>query len=197
MTCIVGLEDSGRVFLGADSAGVSGWDLLIRADHKVFQNGPFIMGFTTSFRMGQILRYGYTPPTWCPETIPLDKFMSTVFVDSIRTVLRAGGFAKKESDVESGGEFLVGFRGRLFYLGSDFQVGEAVDGAMAIGCGMASAGGSLFSTAGQPPRDRILMALHAAEHVNIGVRGPFIVLEGKNDETQKSAGEAEKVRTEV
>jgi hypothetical protein len=51
MTCIVGLVDGGRVWLGGDSAGVSGWDLTVRADRKVFRNGPYVMGFTTSFRM--------------------------------------------------------------------------------------------------------------------------------------------------
>lgn len=51
MTCIVGLEHNGRVYIGADSAGVSGWDLTVRADKKVFRNGSFLFGFTDSFRM--------------------------------------------------------------------------------------------------------------------------------------------------
>lgn len=57
MTCIVGLVDGDRVILGGDSAGIAGWHLQLRADEKVFRNGPYAIGFTTSFRMGQILRY--------------------------------------------------------------------------------------------------------------------------------------------
>lgn len=47
MTCIVGIEHGGRVHLGADSAGSTGWTLTVRADEKVFKVGPFVMGFTT------------------------------------------------------------------------------------------------------------------------------------------------------
>lgn len=62
MTCIVGLVDQGNVWIGGDSAGVGGYDLMLRADQKVFRNGDFLMGFTSSFRMGQLLRYKLSPP---------------------------------------------------------------------------------------------------------------------------------------
>ena len=52
MTCIVGLIDGRRVWMGGDSAGVSGLDITVRADAKVFRNGDFLIGFTSSFRMG-------------------------------------------------------------------------------------------------------------------------------------------------
>ena len=56
MTCIVGYLDKETVYLGGDSAGTDGnYSQHIRKDKKVFQNGPFIFGFTSSFRMGQIL----------------------------------------------------------------------------------------------------------------------------------------------
>ena len=56
MTCIAGLVHDGAVYLAGDSAGCSGWDLTVRADPKVFVSGSYVMGFTTSFRMGQLLR---------------------------------------------------------------------------------------------------------------------------------------------
>jgi hypothetical protein len=55
MTCIVGLRQGGKVFIGGDSAGISGWDVTVRADPKVFLSGPYAMGFTSSFRLGQLL----------------------------------------------------------------------------------------------------------------------------------------------
>ncbi|WP_245320978.1 hypothetical protein [Bradyrhizobium sp. NAS96.2] len=53
MTCIVGLVDKGQVFIGGDSAGVNAerLALVVRNDRKVFRNGDFVMGFTSSFRM--------------------------------------------------------------------------------------------------------------------------------------------------
>ncbi len=39
MTCIVGLVDNGKVYIGGDSAGCAGYDVRIREDQKVFRNG--------------------------------------------------------------------------------------------------------------------------------------------------------------
>lgn len=47
--------------MGCDSAGVGGWHLQLRADPKVFHVGHFLIGYTDSFRMGQLLRFGEQP----------------------------------------------------------------------------------------------------------------------------------------
>jgi hypothetical protein len=52
VTAIVGLVHEGTVYIGGDSAGVSGYSMTVRADAKVFTVGPYLLGFTTSFRMG-------------------------------------------------------------------------------------------------------------------------------------------------
>ena len=172
MTAIVGIVKDGQVHIGGDSAGVSGWSLTVRADSKVFTTGPYVMGFTTSFRMGQLLRYALQPPTPSGD---LEAFMATAFVDAVRDTLKNGGWARKESEREEGGVFLVGVHGRLFCVESDYQVGEAVDGYAAIGCGNEIALGALHATAstGMRPRKRIKLALEAAERFSAGVRGPF------------------------
>lgn len=56
MTAIVGLVEKGNVYIGGDSAGVAGLSISIRGDEKVFKVGPFIMGFTSSFRMRAITK---------------------------------------------------------------------------------------------------------------------------------------------
>ena len=38
MTCIAGLIEDGNIWIGADSAGVGGYNLIRRADSKVFSN---------------------------------------------------------------------------------------------------------------------------------------------------------------
>lgn len=175
MTCIVGLVHEARVYIGGDSAAVSGWDLTVRADAKVFKRGPFVMGFTTSFRMGQLLRYRLEIPKR-PEGMALDEYMATLFVDASRQCLKDGGQAKRENEVEEGGSFLVGHEGRLFHVAADYQVGEAVDGFTAVGTGADSARGSLFASSLRRPRPRVEQALAAAERFNAAVRGPFTVL---------------------
>jgi ATP-dependent protease HslVU (ClpYQ) peptidase subunit len=173
VTCIVGLRHRGHVYLGGDSAGVAGMSLTVRADEKVFRTGPYVMGFTTSFRMGQLLRYKLEPPA---PTEGLDRFMVTTFVDAVRSCLSDGGWLKKESSKEEGGTFLVGVAGELFAVYSDFQVGRAADEYDAVGCGADLAKGAMHATRGRAARHRLLGALSAAAHHSGGVVEPFTVV---------------------
>ncbi|MEU1275321.1 hypothetical protein [Streptomyces sp. NPDC005799] len=172
MTVIVGLVHRKRVHLAADSAGVSGYRLTIRRDPKVFTNGPYAFGFTTSFRMGQLLHHAFEPPH--PEG-DLNRFMATSFINAVRTCLKDGGWARKDSDQEQAGTFLVGVHGRLFAVDSDYQVGEPDDQYAAVGCGDELALGALHATADLDltPRQRLTAALRASDHHNAGVAAPF------------------------
>ncbi|WP_274036447.1 hypothetical protein [Streptomyces sp. MMBL 11-1] len=172
MTVIVGLVHKNRVHLGADSAGVSGLQLTVRADRKAFRNGPYVMGFTSSFRMGQLLRYAFQPP---PPTGDLHGFMVTTWTDALRTCLKDGGWARRDSEQEQAGTFLVGVQGKLFSVWDDYQVAEHADGYAAVGCGDELALGALHATAhlGMAPRARLTAALAAADHHSAGVTGPY------------------------
>lgn len=176
MTCIVAVVHEGRVVMGADSAGVDGsrLSMAVRADRKVFRNGEFVMGFTSSFRMGQLLAHALSPPK-PREGADLFAYMVTDFIDAARNCLKLGGYATKQSEQEVGGEFLIGFRGRLFKIQSDYQVGEGTHGFEACGCGDLIALGSLHGSPGADPKERVLLALRAAEAFSAGVRGPFHV----------------------
>jgi hypothetical protein len=162
--------------MGADSVGVAGYSATIRADKKLFRNGEFLMGFTSSFRMGQLLRYRFKPPT-IEVGQEIDAYMATAFIDGVRQCLKDGGFAQVVNGVERGGCFLVGFKGRLFQVDSDFQVGEPADGYDACGAGAEIVLGSLYSSRKETncPK-RLTLALSAAAHHSAAVRGPFLVM---------------------
>lgn len=173
MTCIAGLIDNGIVYMGADSAGVdNNYNLQIRADSKVFINRGFIIGFTSSFRMGQLLRYQFVPPEM-KENQDLFSYMVTDFVEVVRSCLKTGGYVRIENNEDSGGVFLVGHKGRLFTIESDFQVSETLKPYEAVGCGGNFALGSLYSTEGIEPKQRLQKALEVAQAFSAGVRGPF------------------------
>ncbi|MEU3455650.1 hypothetical protein ABZ671_18915 [Micromonospora sp. NPDC006766] len=177
MTAIVGLVHNGAVHLGGDSAGVGpGWSSTIRADAKVFRTGPYLLGFTDSFRMGQLLRYALDAPKPPASPAALDRHMATTFIDAVRRTLVDGGWMSRCDGREVGGQFLVGIAGRLFAVAADFQVGEPADLYTAIGCGQDIALGALHATQGQPPGRRIRAALEAAAHHSAGVRGPYVHL---------------------
>ena len=183
MTCIVGVEGADTVFVGGDSAGVTDDDLLVvRADEKVFSllGGELVLGFTDSFRMGQLLRYSLRLPKRETRDAAYrsdpDRFMSTAFVDAVRACLKRGGFARKEDEAETGGTFLVGWRGRLYEVDDDYQVGRSVSGYTAVGGGAEIAFGALHATAGVDPPERVERALQAASAHSATVRPPFVVL---------------------
>lgn len=112
--------------------------------------------------MGQLLRYAGTLPDPPKKMADLDGFMVTGFIDAVRTILTNGGYKQVKDGVEQGGTFLVGVRGRLYQVGSDFQVGRARAGYDACGSGYMVALGSLFSTRHLLPAKRISTALMAA-----------------------------------
>lgn len=175
MTCIAGVTDGRRVTIGGDSAGVSGWHMTDRADAKVWKTAGWAFGFTTSFRMGQLLRWSFSPPAITEG--PLERYMATTFVDAVRQVLKDGGYAKVESGREEGGDFLVGHVGRLFAVHSDFQVAEARIGMLAVGCGNELALGAMRAQpANRPPRARVRRALEVAAELSAGVAGPFSIV---------------------
>ncbi|GAA0234186.1 hypothetical protein [Cryptosporangium japonicum] len=173
MTAIVGIASGGTVHIGGDSAGVSGYVVHTRADSKVFVTGSYAFGFTTSFRMGQLIRWAWTPPE--PPATDLERFLSTTFVDGLRECLKTGGWASKDNERECGGVFLVGVAGRLFNVDSDYQVGESAHGYDAVGAGEEVALGALYATARtrMSPRKRLQLALEAAEAFNGNVTAPF------------------------
>ncbi len=179
MTCIAGIVKDGTVWIGGDSAGVGGWYSSVRADRKVFRNGPMIIGFTTSFRMGQLLEYRLKVP---PRADNQDVFayMVTDFIDAVRDCLKVGGFAAKNSETEKGGDFLVGYEGRLFRICDDYQVGENADGIDSVGCGSDLALGAMYALRDHDARHTIATGLSAAAHFNIGVRGPFYIKKGRS-----------------
>lgn len=192
MTCIVGLVDKGDVYIGGDSAGVAGLSLSIRADEKVFGNGPFIMGFTSSFRMGQLLRYKFSPPA---QTVHQDdmEYMVTSFIDACRTCFSQNGFGDKDATV--GGSFLVGYKGVLYTIEGDYQVGKLHAPFDAVGCGSDLALGALYATEGQPAEKRINLALQAASTFSAGVSPPFVVLRLENENKKPKAKKPVKKKT--
>lgn len=176
MTAIVAIIDKGKVYMGGDSAGVGGYHITTRKDPKVFINGDFIFGFTSSFRMGQLLQYSFNPPE---QSRSLDDrtFIYTDFINSVRECFSSGGYMEVSSNRESGGNFLVGYKGTLYNIDDDFQIGIPYHPFDAVGCGFDLCLGSLYSTRKMnlKPEEKITMALEAAQEFSAGVRGPFVI----------------------
>jgi ATP-dependent protease HslVU (ClpYQ) peptidase subunit len=177
VTCVVGVVEDGRTYIGADAAGVNGYEARASKVPKVFVNGLFVIGYTTSFRMGQILQHQLRVAPQGPEGEM--EYLVCTFVEAVRGCLKEYGFSRVENNVEEGGFFLVGYKGRLYGVEGDFQVQAMADEVMAIGCGRGYALGALKALEVVPARERVVRALEVAAYYSGGVMGPFSVVESK------------------
>ena len=172
-TCIIAIKDGNKIIIAGDSAGVNNnWDIVTRKDPKVFSNGEFVIGYTSSFRMGQLLRFAFVPPK-IKEHQDEYEYMCTSFIDAVRETFKNKGYSKIDNNVESGGFFIAGFRGCIYHIEGDFQVGEPSYNYFATGCGANYALGSLYSTVEMDIDTRIKKALDAAAEFSAGVRAPY------------------------
>jgi ATP-dependent protease HslVU (ClpYQ) peptidase subunit len=168
MTCVVGLLDCGKMYFGADSAGFNAGTYAqgLVTDPKVGKVGEYIFGYTSSFRLGQLFLHAFNPPQ-APDSYPgnLTKFMATDFIKAWKRVLA--------EDECSPGDLIVGVKGRIYRIQSDYSILESPCGYAAIGCGAPYALGSLASTLGMSPGARLTSALNAAVLHSAGVLPPF------------------------
>lgn len=175
MTCIVGLETKDGIIMGADSGAVSGWSIYATRLRKVFRTNGFLIGYTSSFRMGQILQYELEVEEQKRKQSDLE-YLATTFVDAVRECLGDGGFKQVKEEKDIGGQFLVGYRGKLYEVHSDFQVNSSMDGYTSVGCGGDFALGNMWNSKKLLPKTRVTQALKAATHFSACVCGPYNIL---------------------
>jgi len=181
MTCIIGYVQKETVYIGGDSAGVAGLDITLRKDPKVFKNRGFVMGFTTSFRMGQLLMSSKFKPKKQKKTQSDYDYMITEFIDTVMKLFKDSGYLRiNDENQEYGGNFLVGYKGVLYSIDSDFQVGISILNYDAVGCGESYAKGAMevltnLPQVGLKPEDIITQALEVVAKHSGGVSAPFII----------------------
>ena len=174
MTCIIGLMDNENIYMGGDSAASDGNAYRIQTNRKVFRNGPMLMGYSTSYRMGQLLEHSLAVPSRNVNE-SLEKYMVVDFVNSVRSCFKESGFAQEDDDgKEKGGFFLVGIEKSLFMIESNYQVSQNILPFMSIGSGSSHAEGAMMALTGTP-EERIMEALKIASRFNCGVAAPFYV----------------------
>jgi ATP-dependent protease HslVU (ClpYQ) peptidase subunit len=185
VTVIAGIAKGGRVWIGSDSVASNdhymAWNL---AEPKAFKSGPFLIGLAGSPRVKQLIKYKLNLKDDPRQSDALE-FMCTEFIDRLRAVLGDNGSKASKDNIDGVAGFswiMVGFRGRLFVIMSDFQVMERRVCYDAIGCGGDYALGSLYESSSSKlsPKQRIEAALKCAETLSAGVRGPFTILESES-----------------
>lgn len=173
MSCIAGIAEYGKVYMGSDRLSFSeDYQIRNRKDPKIFQNGPYLIGFSGEIRPGQVLR----PEYWTPPEKLVD------VPDAIREQLEKTGACQKtpEGNDQTPTIFLIGYKGQLIQMGHDFQLIELVENFTAIGAGERYALAVLYHTRKQKdPVKRIKQSLEASAYfcAAVGVLNTIYLLE--------------------
>lgn len=185
MTAIVAVQSGSRVVIGADSLGTdSAFDKELRRDEKIFRAGPdneYLIGYSTSYRGGQILRYHVRWPKF-PEVDSHEKaleFFVTEIIPAVQNAIEKHWLNRKDDDCI---DFIVA-SGRWFVrITNDMQVAQLYTYA-AIGSGAPFALGALTILLTDPVAYQVggiewavRKALEASEKHNASVAGPFVIL---------------------
>jgi len=186
MTCVVGLVENGVGYIGVDSLGSNNFTKTIREDSKVFKmkdTDKGIIGYTSSFRMGQLLQYAGGLVDKRDEPNINHEYLVTKFIPNIRNLFSSQGYERNNSGEAQGGSFLLVYDDKLYHIQSDYQVGIPVDGYDACGSGEYHANAALFATEGldMKPEERIVLALRAAQKFVTSVEAPFHIMNTKDN----------------
>lgn len=138
MTSIVGIEYGGKVLLGGDIQGTGGNCKVIHTQPKVFNKSGVAFGWAGSYRFGQILEHELSNPVIPEDDAEIYRWLVTILVPNIRKIL-------KDNGCDDGGNCLIGVKGQLWELQSDFSVIRSTIGYAAVGSGAEYAIGSVFT----------------------------------------------------
>lgn len=182
MTCIVGYVDkeTGDIYIGGDSIGYGDLSWSIITDPKVFIKENIIIGYASSFRMGQILKYSLKIPKRNKKIKNDMEYLCSIFIPELMKTLEKEKFSP--SNLEQCGTFLIGYNKHLYVVSENFQVLEDIKNYEAIGCGEDYAKGALCILENNniiPPEEKIRLALDAASQFSM-VKEPFNILILKN-----------------
>lgn len=183
MTCIAAYKDlNGDIYMGGDSIGVAGTTYVTIREPKVFRRKNMVFGFTSSFRMGQILQYDFEVPSHRTE-MKTSEYLVSVFIPRLIAKFEEAKWARVSDNQIEGGTFLVGYDQKLYKVHEDFQILETMDHYNSCGCGDDFARGAFWTLQTNKklkPQERVIKALECASAHSL-VKPPFHVIKLAND----------------
>jgi len=179
MTCIVGYidEKNRKMYMGGDSFGVDSEDHYRSfVSDKVFVKENMLFGFTSSYRMGQLIQYKLVIPE--QKEITDSEYIATVFTDSVIKCFKDNKYLANKEGVITGGSFLIAYKGVLYALQDDFSMVIVKNGYGSVGCGRMVALGALeiASKLDIPVEKKIKKAIKAVKKYDSLVGGPVKIV---------------------
>ena len=190
MSVVVAIKDGGKIYLGADSQVTKGGTRKTLKNPnnykiwKVIGTDNCLMGHVGYLRDANIVRLMdrlVTEYSVYKNYVDYEYVVKNI-VPNIVDELKSYGMIKDDKFVDSiNSEFIFAFKDQLFVIGMDRSVIEVND-YVAIGSGEDQAVGSLLSTEGLDPKERIVRAIKASAVCDIYVDYPIILSDTESTE---------------
>ena len=169
MTCIAGLVDNNVIYIGGDRGVSDDSSILSMLQPKVVIKNDWIYGYAGSLGNGQLFDFIDLPDVKNKDDVY--KILRMDVVENYKSILDTHGSSKDDDSTD----FIIGCLGRLFEFNTDdWGVAEITE--VAIGSGGNFALGSLYSTIGNDPIERIGLAIGAAITYSPTCQGPIDIL---------------------
>jgi len=179
MTCIVALSEGEELVMGADSGAshLPDYEMYTVSMPKVFRAGPWLVGFSGSYRLGQILKFSMPWPE-APKKLDYEFMvteMTRALYDCLSNQFDSG---QPESAVNRQWQVLIGRLGKVFGVNYRYDVINISDPFTAIGSGRKFALGALHGLVDRQDlslQERVERALLAAAKFVPGIGQPFVI----------------------
>jgi ATP-dependent protease HslVU (ClpYQ) peptidase subunit len=169
VTCIAGLVDNNIIYIGGDRGISDDSSIMSMLQPKVIIKGDWIYGYAGSLGNGQLFDFIDLPDVKKKDDVY--KILRMDVVENYKSILDTHGSSKDDDSTD----FVIGCLGRLFEFNTDdWGVAEITE--VSIGSGGNFALGSLYSTIGNDPIERIGLAIGAAITYSPTCQGPIDIL---------------------
>lgn len=179
MTCIVSYKSKGKVYIGGDSAESAGNFIAVRADKKVFKIKNILIGYAGSFRCAQLVKFSFVPPSH-PKTMSSHAYMCSLFIPELQKVFEKHNIFPSDDKTVSELQLLIGYKGEVYLMDFDFNIGIPSDCYSSIGASNEVALGAMFVLNSQQnnlsPEEMITVALEASVKFTTSVKPPYTIM---------------------
>lgn len=185
MTCVVGLESKGAVWMASDSFLGTDTSKDLTPGPKWFQVSGMTFGWAGDVRAAQVLEH-HLKVRPIRKTEVSSRYLVSVVARAVRDNLREAGVVFRNTDGTdtSGLELLIALRGHLYQMWGDCSVMRCSRGVGAIGAGGAYALGALSALMPLPendsPEKHLMRVMRLTNGLCTSVSGPYYVHEFPN-----------------
>jgi ATP-dependent protease HslVU (ClpYQ) peptidase subunit len=202
MTAIVGIQGKDWSVIAADSMTTyNDKPYYAKGQDKVVKKGDYVFAFAGDAIAGNIANFLWNPPKLI-KTIPLDIFMQTKVLPSLReTMIDNGYLAISREDKEAGFEALISLEGIIYEIDHDYLWSKDDRGLYAVGSGGSLALGALATGFSKNSIKAAEFAARRAIKIstdyNISVGGDvkIITQKGKQNGNSKKAVKKSSIRS--